>query len=231
MKQDGSLSNSAGVEIVSHPMTYKYIIETDDWKTLFDKLNKYEMNNTNSCGLHFHLDRKYFEKKDISVIDYIINNFSDYFTKIGGRPLNDYCAKSYKRDDQWGEDIVSRYHTVNLENSETIELRFCQSTYQFDVFLERLKMIFAIADFAKSHTLSECFGLDTMQNFEKEFEKYYDFSVFLNISKNSRQSLRDPRMIRCTWLFIKAKVISSAFLNNIAQTASTIKPSVLSSSL
>ena len=154
LKLDGSLDDAEGVEIVSQPMTYHFIKNMGYWKTVFNELNKYNMNNTNNCGLHFHIDRNYcHDNLTVATIDYIVNHFAKYFEKIGGRPMSD-CATFYKTVDKniedYGKGNWDRYCAVNLSNSNTIELRFCKSTYNFKTFMNRVKMVFAIIAFAKT---------------------------------------------------------------------------------
>ena len=168
IKRDGSLDNN-GVEIVSQPMTLKYITEGTDWKKCFDYLNEFEMNDTDNCGLHFHLDKQYLSEKDIAIIDYIVNQFSYYFENIGGRPFNSYCKSVDKYSSDWGKSTDGRYVAVNLENRDTVELRFCKSTYDFGVFLTRVKIIFALVKFVKKYNLDEVFEWNR-EDFEKKFQ-------------------------------------------------------------
>ena len=159
LKQDGSLSTKRGIEIVSHPMTYKFINNKIIFNELFDYLKKYGMNDTDNCGLHFHIDREYVAKtSSVATIDYIVNHFSEYFERIGGRSITpdaDWCRKVVKTNENWGTRTYSRYCAVNLENSDTIELRFCKSTNDYDTFMNRVKMVFAIIYFANKYTVNE----------------------------------------------------------------------------
>lgn len=175
MKQDGSL-NDYGVEIVSQPMTYNFIMNHNDWYKVFRYMENHSMNDTDDCGLHFHLDKQYLNEKDISVIDYIVNNYADYFSEIGGRDFDEcshYCKKVNKSENDWGKETryESRYQAVNLTNENTIELRFCKSTFDFDTFIQRVKMIFAIADFAKKHCIKDFYNMDN-ETFEIKFNKF-----------------------------------------------------------
>lgn len=157
LKLDGSLS-CGGIEIVSMPMTKKYIFQDKMWEDIFYMMEEFNMDNTNNCGLHFHLDRQYLDKNAISIIDYVVNTFSDYFEKIGGRPFNDYNGY-YKKVDksysEWGKDVTNRYVAVNLENNSTVELRFCKSTTDYNVFCERVKMIFALVRFSLTYEFKD----------------------------------------------------------------------------
>lgn len=159
LKQDGSLIITEGVEIVSMPMSYKFITQTEHWKTIFQLLDDYCMNNTNNCGLHFHIDRNYCSSLDsVSTIDYIVNNYTNYFEKIGGRDFNElhfFCKKVKKDLNKWGCPNFNRYTAVNLENDNTIELRFCKSTNIYDIFINRVKMVFGIIHFADKYKVND----------------------------------------------------------------------------
>jgi hypothetical protein len=157
LKADGSL-NEYGVEIVSYPMTCNYIEHNDIWKKLFKTIQKHNMNNTENCGLHFHLDKTYFTDDNIKVIDYIVNTFYEKIMDLTGRDeyeLRDYAALQFKKENEWGTRIYNRYSAVNLENENTIELRFCKSTDDYDVFIERLKLILIIVNIAKQYSFKE----------------------------------------------------------------------------
>jgi hypothetical protein len=182
LKEDGSL-NSYGVEIVSHPMTYKYIMTQLEWFNVFSFMKQHNMNDTDDCGLHFHLDKKYLTNDNIKVIDFIVNNFSLCFHNICGREYNQlsrYCKTTYKDINDWGLNTTDRYVAVNLENEETVELRFCKSTADYDTFIERLKMICAIVQFAKKYKIQNIYNY-TKDNFISAFNNVYKelFGMFL----------------------------------------------------
>lgn len=163
LKMDGSLSDN-GIEIVSQPMTYKYIFEGGKWIDVFDKMRENEMNDTCGCGLHFHIDKEYLDEKSISMIDFMVNTFDEYFSTLGGRDYSDeyYCHKRVKDISDWGKNTDSRYSAVNLCCCNTVELRFCSSTSDFDVFMQRVRMVFTIVEFAKQYTIKK------VMNWKKE---------------------------------------------------------------
>ena len=173
MKEDGSLNDEEGVEIVSNPMTYKFIKDTNYFKDLFEKMKEYEMNDTNNCGLHFHIDRMFCNSDEyLAVIDYIVNHFSEYFAKIGGRDFNeysDYCKRTPDKE-RWGKCNYSRYYAVNFENSNTIELRFCKSTDNYLTFMNRVRMVFGIIYFAMRFKLKNLLTMSEA-SFIKKFDK------------------------------------------------------------
>lgn len=189
LKEDGSISDKEGVEIVSMPMTYNYIInELDSWRNVFDNLHYYDMNNVFNCGLHFHIDRTYCNKPSFAAtIDYIVNHFSTYFVEIGGRDFNDnYCKKIDKSNEDWGTRNFNRYCAVNLENQNTIELRFCKATDDWQTFANRVKMCFGIIYFAKKFSLKDIASWNKSQfirNFNNICKKHFGSIVQRNLGE------------------------------------------------
>ena len=180
-KKDCSL-NSMGIEIVSHPATLKYHL--NHWKNIFISLNKNKLVDTDNCGLHFHFNKDYFSKRQIASIDYFINNSKAIIEAIGGRRTDyNYFEIIHKKFDSYGktkEQYIDpfgnirfknfgKYLACNLNNKETIELRFCKSTYNYEVFLKRLKYVFYIIEFCiKFDTMAFAYT-DSIQTFFERF--------------------------------------------------------------
>ena len=162
-----------GVEIVSMPMTYQYMKSTKIWETVFESMIKYFMTNTENCGLHFHIDKTYLNNINIHNIDYIVNTFAPYFEKIGGRPFNHYCKRKKKFIYGISED---RYEAVNLINSNTVELRFCKSTYKYKEFMQRLNMVFNLVEFVKDKAIYDIYNVT-----ENEIISFFKINEFDSI--------------------------------------------------
>lgn len=163
-KHDGSISGH-GVEIVSLPMTINMIAKY--WKPLFQQIKQYNFQDTQDCGLHFHIDREYLNNNTIRNLDYIINNNKDYFVKFANRENEDYAAYRKKRMNHWGIDTCGKYSAVNLAKKNTVEIRICSSTIHYNTFLKRIKLIYALVDYCKHHTLNDCIN-NNMSVFERE---------------------------------------------------------------
>ena len=174
-KEDGSLDEENGIEIVSHPATLKY--HKDHWKKMFDSLYSNEMDDLDNCGLHFHFNRDFFTNNDIASLDYFINKNVDIVERIGGREINNaYFEIIDKRLSDWGKDVYrDRYVALNLQNKNTIEIRFFASTNCYNVFIERLKTAFALVYFCKKY--------NTLV--EPMFKLRDKFNNFLNCYKNN----------------------------------------------
>lgn len=147
-KKDYSLSDN-GVEIVSHPATYSYHIN-NHWKNIFEIIRKYGFIASGECGLHFHIDRTNLNKNTPRFLDYLINTNEDFVYQIAGRRDNGYChlnPNKYTQD--WGR-IGDHYDAVNFQNRNTIEIRICAASNDYDTFIQRLTYIKQIIDYCQS---------------------------------------------------------------------------------
>jgi hypothetical protein len=170
-KHDGSIGCN-GVEIVSHPATFVYHLKNNIWKRMFDFFDK--VTDTENCGLHFHLDRKYLNDRQIKNIDYIINNFTESIKKIGGRNIIDHfwSTRTRKNINEWGINTTHcRYVAVNLTNKHTVELRCFDSTDNWEKFKYAIIAVFALAEYANYHTF-EYFTKTNDKDFQVTFRKY-----------------------------------------------------------
>lgn len=188
-KHDGSLSSARGVEIVSHPATFSYHCN-NQWSKLFELINLYHMNDIEGCGLHFHISRKGFiNNKSIALLDYFVNNNEEKLSEIGGRPFSSYCQHRQKEYNDWGVIAYGdRHDSVNLTNKNTIEIRFCKSTHDYNTFIKRLTMVHNMVNFCNKY-------------YDKNFYeiKYQDFIDFSNNENNEKsdvkKDLKRPKII------------------------------------
>lgn len=178
-KHDGSLSSDRGVEIVSHPATFSYHCN-NQWSKLFELINLYQMNDIEGCGLHFHISRKGFiNNKAIALLDYFVNNNEEKLSEIGGRPFGSYCHHRQKEYTDWGLFAYGdRHDSVNLTNEHTIEIRFCKSTFDYNVFIKRLTMVHNMVNFCNKYCDKNFYEI-----------KYQDFIDFSNNENNTNSDI------------------------------------------
>ena len=162
-KHDGSIDN--GFEMVSHPMSLEYHTNEMNWLDVFNSAVSmdYRSHQTNTCGLHIHVNRSAFgkdieEQEDvISRIVYFVENHWNELLKFSRRTeetINRWASRygisttakdTYKnaKDKQMG-----RYVAVNLENYNTVEFRIFKGTLCYKTFLATLQLIYEICRFA-----------------------------------------------------------------------------------
>lgn len=190
-KHDGSISN--GFEMVSHPMTLDYHTNQMNWLDVFNKAAQmdYRSHNTDTCGLHIHVNRSAFgsnhdEQEDvISRIVYFVENHWNELVKFSRRTegnLNHWASRygisttakdTYKNAK---DKLLGRYVAVNLENYATIEFRLFRGTLRYKTFLATLQLVDEICRLA--------IMLD-----DKAFEGMSWSSFVSNISTSSKPEL------------------------------------------
>ncbi len=155
-KHDGSIDY--GFELVSHPMTLDYHINTMNWKEVFEKALSmgYRSHQTQTCGLHIHVNRLAFGKSSenqedvISRIVYFVENHWNELLKFSRRTevsINRWASRygisttakdTYKNAK---DKHMGRYVAVNLENYDTIEFRIFRGTLNYKTFIATLQLI------------------------------------------------------------------------------------------
>ena len=152
--KDGSIDY--GFEIVSHPLSYNYIVENQDkLKTMLEELASRgcESHNPGTCGLHFHVTHPHND----DIIDRIILIMETYkeelitFSRRTSGQMEQWCK--FLSDIKDGEDCKSlyyikknketstRYMALNLTNYNTIEFRIFRGTLNFDTFMASVELV------------------------------------------------------------------------------------------
>ena len=162
-KHDGSINN--GFEMVSHPMSLEYHTNEMNWLDVFNNAVSmdYRSHQTNTCGLHIHVNRSAFgnsidEQEDvISRIVYFVENHWNELLKFSRRTeetINRWASRygisttakdTYKNAK---DKHMGRYVAVNLENYSTIEFRLFRGTLCYKTFIATLQLIYEICRFA-----------------------------------------------------------------------------------
>ena len=164
-KSDSSIKNY-GVEWVSHPLSYNFIMANkEQFKKAFTYLKKqgFTSHDNGSCGLHFHITRP--ENSDI--IDRILLIMETYKNELMlfSRRTQDqltHWASFYKTEDNeikkslyWLKKNKScnRYMALNLNNSNTIEFRFIRGTLNYKTFFASVELINNMVKYASDLSL------------------------------------------------------------------------------
>ena len=171
-EHDGSLDY--GFEIISQPMTMNYIYEhKEDFKAILKYLDDkgYQSHNGGRCGLHIHISKKAFGEVDSDTLDKNIKKlllftetYKNELITFSRRQNFHYCefisSKVKSSYDNMNKDIyyksgevlqglnkrINRYQVVNLENSNTIELRVFRGTLKFETFMATLEFVNSLTE-------------------------------------------------------------------------------------
>lgn len=174
-KHDGSIYN--GFEVISHPMTLSYHKDKMPWYELMNSALGlgYKSHNTETCGLHCHVNRNGFgeteEEQDAAIgrVVYFVEKHWNELVKFSRRKeanLNRWAARYSTISNTAKETYTkakgkcsnNRYLAINLTNSSTIEFRLFKGTLRYETFLATLELVKHICYLAS-------------QLFDEDFEK------------------------------------------------------------
>ena len=209
LKDDGSISH--GFEIVSHPMTLGFAMNHFDWSGIEGlKGLGYDAWKASSCGLHIHLSRdafvdyghmmrffllilknrqqlvqfagreSHYAKFDM---DAFFNAYHDYDSgkTVRGSTLATH-AKQYSTNND-------RYTAINLQNNNTIELRF----FRPSLLSSTVKACLQFCDAAFNYT-SEITLPQILQNQAIQFASFHSWVRF----QGDKYRILDERIVeRC----------------------------------
>ena len=170
IKSDGSLND--GMEIVSHPMTLDYHKEQMPWQSIMETAIKlgYRSHKTQTCGLHFHINRDSFgttreiQEERISRVLYFVEHHWEELLKFSRRTeaqMNRWAARyGYKSHpkavlEDAKKSANGRYACVNLTNWNTIEFRMFRGTLKYNSFIATLELVNLICEIALNFTDEE----------------------------------------------------------------------------
>lgn len=164
-KRDGSLDRVRGIEINSQPATYNYHLTGMKWQHIFSLMNEYDVNDTNGCGIHFHISKNNFTTDQLKVLDYFVNNCVSLLGAIGGRDYRDnkYAPARQKSEEEYGHNVFDRNQAVNFNNENTVQLRFPASTSNYSKFKKLLSMVHNLCKLTKIITFDQIKTMDQNQ--------------------------------------------------------------------
>ena len=165
-KHDATIMS--GFEIVSHPMSYKYMLEKKGMiKRTFDRLielggHSFDASNT---GLHIHISRSAFEGNVAHLKRFCQLFYMDrsLVENVALRNCNQWCIFDEDRGKMswWNSRIGSdfsyrnthsdRYYVTNLENTNTVEIRCFKGNLKYESLLMYVQFVNSAFDYSKNH--------------------------------------------------------------------------------
>lgn len=224
-EEDGSLHN--GVEIISQPFTLRYLREHENM--IKEGLQKardlgYTSHNNGRCGLHFHINRKYFgdnNNEDVNKLNLFFETYKDNVIKFSRRETFSYChfisdekhltdlqRLSTKMLNYYKDD--TRYYVVNNENSRTIEIRIMRGTLAFTTFMASAEFIFNLARVIENtdninniswHKVVDYTGTQYIKNYIKERDIRNTIKFLVDKSKTLEKVTRTENEEKINKLF------------------------------
>lgn len=165
IKSDGSLDD--GLELVTHPMTLDYHLNTMPWEEVLCKAKElgYLSHRAETCGLHVHVSRLAFgctydhQEAAIARLLFFVEKFWPEMLRFSRRTegqLNRWaarygmklCPKEVLHHAK--NSCAGRYTAVNLTRSDTIEIRIFRGTLKLNTLIATLQMVNHLCEVAIS---------------------------------------------------------------------------------
>ena len=175
---DSSL-NDYGIEIITQPFTRNFYEKTQaDFTNLLNiaKENNLIAHDSGNCGIHVHINRAALgsteeeRQKNIDKIIYFFEYYKQDLKVFSRRKKWDYTRflsdgagygqniskalyniKRLKSD----ADYSGHHRAVNLEHTETIEIRLFNSTLKPETFHAIIQFIFNLIELVKTHEIED----------------------------------------------------------------------------
>jgi hypothetical protein len=142
LKSDGSINN--GFEIVTCPATKD--IQLEVFKNFFDNMPR-ELEVADNVGMHIHISRKPLNMFTIGKMTEFLNrdNNKAFITYVAGRQPNRFCGMQDSRTITYPlYDKGDRYNTLNLQPTDTVEMRIFSTPKNYQEFAQRLEFADAL---------------------------------------------------------------------------------------
>lgn len=153
-KSDGSLDD--GFEVVTAP---SYLVEhTARWPFVLERLRKHTASwRRGSTGLHVHLNRKFFTPLSLAKFVYFINaeETRKEIVTLAGRTSPDFGRLKKKKLGDAAKYNERRYEAVNLEPTNTIEVRIFKGTLSTLHVLADIEFCHALAMYVTNASIQE----------------------------------------------------------------------------
>ncbi len=189
-KHDGSLGEyHGGFEIVTHPLTYKWIKDNlSKFDCIWELADKgFSSHNTGCCGMHIHLSRNMFtDFHVVKFLKFIYHMDRDFIRLISQRTQGSL--------NQWGnlgnrENVIDwakrkynshgdRYTAVNMENSGSYELRIFRGSLRKDRFLKNIEFCESTYNFtrtASDRNITKANYISYLKEHEKSYKNLVAF--------------------------------------------------------
>ena len=147
MKSDGSIRN--GFEIVTCPATLD--IHLDIFKKFYDNIPP-DLKIEKNVGMHVHISRKPLSQLTLGKMTEFLNRPENklFIGFIAGRIDNQYARMDSGRNVTYAwrnKNGGDRYNALNLNNSNTVEVRLFATPMNYKEFASRLQFVQALVDY------------------------------------------------------------------------------------
>lgn len=223
-KHDGSLQ--AGFEINIAPMSMRCYTENfskikNVFKFLIDK--GYRAHDTETCGLHIHVNREAFgsclmeQSMNIAKICYLFIKFRSEIVLFARRESRYARIARVKISDDLYEAYFqikyqAKYASINMEHPETYEFRIFKGTLNINTFYLCLEFVETLVNIATSRSPEEIFRFketDFLHCFSDKIQEFINDRKKKDTNKLQMTSERLARYNPTSFQFSTQEIINS----------------------
>jgi len=180
-KEDGSLNE--GFEIVSHPLSKKWIAKNRERiKYMLQKLSEkgYKSYDTDTCGMHVHLTKKYLNSTEIAKLLKFFKENSEFVFEFSRRRRENFdrwCTTSEKNMCNvigYAKKKINdgpRHIAANITKN-TIEIRIFRGTLKPESFFKNIEFAISLCEYVKETGYNDT-SLQSYLNYIDKHKKSY----------------------------------------------------------
>ena len=193
-KADSSMND--GMEVVSHPTSWQWLQENKDkWDKILDLRDSGFLSyKTDTCGMHVHMSKKAFSTLHLYKFLKMFFENQSFITTISRRKSSNLAQWASLQSD---ESIVykarkkgceNRFTAVNLQNSDSVEVRIFRGTLSPVEFWRNIEFCKAVYEFTKDASIKDI-TTDEFCKYAVEHKKEYPNLEQFLVDKNLCQTL------------------------------------------
>lgn len=180
-KRDGSLAR--GLEIVTHPLGWKWVQKNRDQFKLFELLIEkgYLSKSTNTCGLHIHLDKRLFKTmhlfkfmnfqyQNLALISHVSERLWSSlmeWSHLNSINTHELCKRSKEKYTH------RRHELINLNNPETVEVRYFRGALDSFSIQKAIEFVVSVYFYTEQAPLMESINTNKYYNYLMKNQKQY----------------------------------------------------------
>ena len=186
IKEDGSISDTRGFEIVTHP------ISAEKWGNVplesmssFLTGKGYRSHDAGNCGLHVHISRDTLTLPTLAKMAIFVYTQQSHLEKLGRRAFGRHCQnKEIKGEVTYRLRESDRYGAINFCNRHTVEYRFPKGSLKPSTIRATVGLCFAITHFCQSVSCARFYdAAATWQSFVKFLHSHKEYANVLAYAK------------------------------------------------
>jgi len=178
LKHDGSLEY--GVEIVSHPATFEWLVSEFDknWKPVLNLRTKGLKSYTpGTCGIHIHMSKSAFSPYHLYKFQKFFFTNKKFIQMIAQRDVQRWAslgedAEKYLVAKAAGKTTSDKYTAVNISGGPTVEIRIFRGSLKERSFKKNYEFCHALYKYTKQESAMMLTG-ERFLAFVRENKKTY----------------------------------------------------------